>query len=70
MACSIDIRGVAVLSSKKEEIESASGENSIRLVLRDFARNGKGKVLVFSSPANEKVSLAMSLGGDLQIECP
>jgi len=39
-------------------------------VLKDFAERGEGKVLIFTSTADEGVSLAMSLGGGLQIECP
>lgn len=66
MARLIDVKSVVVLNSQKEEIGSASGENAIRLILKDFAKRGGGNILVFLSPADEKVSLAMSLGGDLQ----
>ncbi len=66
----IDVKSVAVLDSQKQEIGSASGDAAVRLVLKDFAERGEGKVLVFSSPAGEKVSLVMSHGGYLQIEYP
>ncbi len=65
-----DIQNVVVLNSQKQEIGSASGKFAIRPVFRAFIDNGEGKVLVLTSPTGEKVSLAMSHGGDLQIECP
>lgn len=65
----MDVKSVVILNSQQEEIGSASGNEAIRLVLKDFAKRGEDKVLVFSSPEDEKVCLAMSHGGDLQIVC-
>ena len=65
----MSVTKVELFDAEKRSLGSAEGPEPIRLLLANFATNGAGRVLVCSSPSpkDEKIHLAMSLDGHLQI---